>query len=433
MKKDKIKVPDAGTEMVELVNHLYPICRSITGSGVRETLQVLKNHIPIELHEVPTGTRVFDWTIPKEWNIRDAWIKDAHGKKILDFKEHSLHILNYSIPVNQIVGLKELKEHLFTLPDQPDLIPYRTSYYKENWGFCMSHRQYEQLQDGEYHVVIDTTLEPGHLTWGEYFIKGERSDEILISCHICHPSLANDNLSGIVVAAKLAEFLGNRSSRYSFRFLFIPGTIGSITWLSMNEDKIPDIRHGLVLACVGDSAHVSWKKTRVQNSELDRAVTKIFQDSGDHYDVLPFSPYGYDERQFSSPGINLPFGCFMRSPWGTFPEYHTSADNPGFMNPESLNDSLHKILSVLELLNHNRTYLNLNPKCEPQLGRRGLYNQNGENPGMVVDQMAVLWILNQSDGQHSLLDIAEQANIPFTKISDAADALFHIGLLKEMG
>jgi aminopeptidase-like protein len=418
-------------EMHDLVKRLYPVCRSITGNGVRETLRVLQEYIPIEMHEVPTGTRVFDWTVPKEWNIRDAWVKDASGNKVVDFRDHNLHLLNYSIPVDEKIGLNALKQHLHTLPEQPGLIPYRTSYYRENWGFCLSHHRFEQLRDEAYHVYIDSSLEPGHLTYGELYLKGESSEEIVVTCHVCHPSLANDNLSGIVVATWLAKALMNRGNRFSYRFLFIPGTIGSITWLALNEEKIPRIRHVMVLSCVGDGGNVTWKRTRHGDAEIDRAATHILKTAGDPFDVQPFSPYGYDERQFSSPGINLNAGCFMRSPWGTFPEYHTSADNPDFVQPGCLHDSFIKTRAILNLLDDNRTFINLNPKCEPQLGRRGLYSQTGGDTGSVPDQMAVLWVLNLSDGENSLLDIAERSGIPFNKIHHASEALLKTDLLKE--
>ena len=417
--------------MINLIKCLYPICRSITGDGVRETLRILSDFIPIKINEVPSGTRVYDWNVPFEWNIKDAWIKNQDGQKILNFKDHNLHVLNYSTPVDKKVNLQELKEHLFTIPEQPDLIPYRTSYYKECWGFCMSHRQFEKLSEQEYHVFIDSSHEPGFLTWGELFFEGGTRDEIVISCHICHPSLANDNLSGIAVATFLADSLLKNRKRYSYRFLFIPGTIGSITWLALNEDQLSTIKYGIVLACVGDSGPITWKKTKQENSEIDRAVARVFSESGQKYELIPFSPYGYDERQFSSPGINLPFGCLMRSPWGTFPEYHTSADNPDFISADCLVDSLKKVTSVLDILEKNRTYLNLNPKCEPRLGKRGLYSQTGGDSSSVADHMAILWLLNMSDGKHSLLDIAERSNIQFRKLHHAAIVLKKIGLLEE--
>jgi len=419
--------------MHALIKELYPICRSITGNGVRETLNIISRHIPLQVHEISTGTPVFDWEVPKEWNIKDAWIKGPAGNKIIDFKECNLHVLNYSVPVDKKVSLAELKNHIYTLPNFPGRIPYRTSYYNKKWGFCLKHAQFETLEEGDYQVKIDSTLEPGSLTYGELYIEGESEEEILISCHVCHPSLCNDNLSGISVVTKLAETLiKERGNRYSIRLLFIPGTIGAITWLAQNEQKLKNIRHCMVLSCVGDDGKVHWKRTRNEVAEIDRVVEKVFRESGDPYEILDFSPYGYDERQFSSPGINLPAGCFMRSPWGTFTEYHTSADNLHFVKPEFLEDSFNKILAVLRMLDQNRTYVNLNPKCEPQLGKRGLYSKAGGNSDTEIGQLAILWLLNQSDGTNSLLDIAERANRPFDSIRLAADRLEEAGLLKQV-
>jgi aminopeptidase-like protein len=417
--------------MYDLVSKLYPICRSITGDGVRQTLMILQRHIPLMVHEVPSDTKVFDWTVPKEWNIRDAYIKNSKGEKIVDFHKCNLHVLNYSLPVSKKISLDELKAHAFTLPDKPDWIPYRTSYYKENWGFCLSHNQLAALPDGQYEVFIDTSLENGHLTYGEYFLKGQTEDEVLISTHICHPSLANDNLSSIALAVFLSKHLSAISTKYSYRFLFTPGTIGSITWLSLNEAQTSRIKHGLVLACVGDAGKITYKKSRQGNAEIDRAVCQVLKDSGDDYAITDFSPYGYDERQFCSPGFNLPVGCFMRTPHGQFPEYHTSADNLEFIDVKSLADSLSKSLSILNVIENNAVYLNQNPKCEPQLGRRGLYSTIGGQPDGKVRELAMLWVLNLSDGNHSLLDIAEKSALAFSVVTRAADELRNHNLLKE--
>ncbi len=425
-----IVAQDAGREMYQLVSELYPICRSITGDGVRQTLKILQEHIPLTIHEVPSGTSVFDWTVPKEWNITDAYIKNPQGDKIVDFKKCNLHVLNYSVPFNRTVSLDELKNHVFTLPEQPDWIPYRTSYYKENWGFCLSHNQLSTLQQGEYEVLIEATLQNGHLTYGEYFLEGQSRDEILISTHVCHPSLANDNLSGIALAVFLAKQLSHRSLRYSYRFLFIPGTIGSITWLSLNEARAGRIKHGFTLACVGDSGRINYKKSRRGDAEIDRAVIQVLKDSGEPFEVDEFSPYGYDERQFCSPGFNLPVGCFMRTRHGTFPEYHTSADNLDLVRPDCLGDSFLKCSAILQILENNRTYLNLNPKCEPQLGKRGLYGSVGGATDGRTRELAMLWVLNLSDGHSSLLDITERSALSFDIIKSAADALLQHRLLE---
>jgi len=422
---------DVAQEMYQLISDLYPICRSITGDGVRETLNIIKGHIPLEVHEVPTGSEVFDWTVPKEWNIKDAYVKNSNGERIIDFGESNLHVVNYSIPIQTKVSLAELKEHLFTLPDHPDWIPYRTSYYKENWGFCLSYKQFLELKDEKYEVCIEASLEEGHLTYGEYYLKGKSSDEVLISCHICHPSLCNDNLSGAALATFLAKHLSPLSLRYSYRFLFIPGTIGSITWLCLNESQVSKIKHGLVVACGGDSGHSTYKKSRRGNAEIDKAVTHILKHSGQDYEILDFSPYGYDERQFCSPGFNLPVGSLTRTPHGRFPEYHTSADNLDLVRPEYLADSFSKYLAVLNVLENNRKYLNQNPKCEPQLGKRGLYGAIGGQTDGRVSQLAMLWVLNLSDGQHTLLDIADRSGLEFDLIKSIADVLLEHDLLQE--
>lgn len=417
-----------GEDMLRFVADLYPICRSITGNGVRRTLAKVGERIPLQVHEVPSGTQVFDWTVPREWNIRDAWIKDPRGRKILDFQHLNLHVLNYSVPVHEKVSLAELKEHLFTLPDQPGLVPYRTSYYKEAWGFCMAHYQWLGLEEGEYEVCIDSTLEDGSLTYGECFLPGETDREVLISCHVCHPSLCNDNLSGLAVCTFLAEELAKAPRRLSYRFVFIPGTIGSITWLARND--VDRITAGLVAANLGDPGRFHYKKTRRGDAEIDRAVLQVLR--GKDHKVEEFVPFGYDERQYNSPGFNLPVGALTRTPYGRYPEYHTSADNLDFLEAGSLEGSLRIYLSVMNVLEGNRRYLNLNPKCEPQLGRRGLYRMIGGDDSGRQRELALLWVLNLSDGEHGLLDIAERSGMPFEAIRSAADALLEVELLREV-
>ncbi len=409
--------------MHELISELYPICRSITGNGFRSTLRAIEKHLPLTVHEVPSGSEVFDWTVPKEWNIRDAYIKDPTGRRVVDFQQSNLHVVNYSTPINRRMTLQDLRPHLHTLPDKPDWIPYRTTYYNEDWGFCLSHSQFLALEDVEYEVCIDSSLEPGSLTYGETLIPGAISDEVLISCHACHPSLANDNLSGIAVATFLAQYLRAQSLKHSFRFLFIPGTIGSVTWLSQNEAVVPRIKHGLVLTCLGDSGMSTYKRSRRGNTEIDRAAEHILKQSGQAYEIQDFFPYGYDERQYCSPGFNLAVGCFTRTPHGRFPEYHTSADNLEFVRPEYLADSFAKTLGIVNVIEHNARYINTNPKCEPQLGKRGLYDAVGGQSDTKTRQLAMLWVLNLSDGEHSLLDIAERAGMPFRLIHEVAQVL----------
>jgi len=423
---------DAGFWMYRFIEELYPICRSITGEGTRETLRRIALHVPIDIHEVPTGTKAFDWTVPKEWNVRDAYVRNEAGERVIDFNKSNLHLLNYSIPFRGRVPVKILRNHLFSLPDQPDLIPYRTSYYKENWGFCLTQRQAEALQEPEYEVCIDTDIKDGSLAYGEYLIKGSMDQEILLSCHICHPSLCNDNLSGIALATFLARHLGVKKPRYSYRFLFIPGTIGSIVWLSKNEATVGKIRHGLVVACVGDSGNPTYKKSRRADAEIDRAVLHVFRMRGKEFSVRDFTPYGYDERQYCSPGFDLPVGSLTRTPHGEYPEYHTSADDLDLVKPEHLADSLSIYLDVIEILESNSTYVSLCPKCEPQLGKRGLYRPLGGLSDAGNMEMALLWVLNLSDGKHSLLDIGERSGLAFGPLRDAADILEGHGLLREI-
>jgi len=424
----EIIASDAGEAMHALVRELYPITRSITGAGVRQTLEIIGRHIPLTIHEVATGTPALDWTVPREWNIRDAYIKDVTGRRVVDFAQSNLHVVGYSVPVHERMTLSELRPHLFSLPDHPDWIPYRTSYYQETWGFCLSQRQLESMVDGEYEVFIDTTLADGALTYAECVLPGESEDEVLISAHVCHPSLANDNLSGIAVATFLAAHLARRVRELSYRILLIPGTIGSLTWLSRNEDQLDKIRHGLVLAGVGDAGSPTYKHSRNETAVVDLAVEQVLRETGRPFRILPFIPWGYDERQFNSPGFDLPVGLMMRTPHGTYPEYHTSADDPAFVNARSLADSLAICEAVLHLLEHNRTYRNLSPKGEPQLGKRGLYGPIGGASGR-PDQLAMLWVLNQSDGSHSLLDIARRSGLPFGQLRVAADGLSSVGLL----
>ena len=427
--KEALPPPTAGDgigeEIHALAAEIFPICRSITGDGVRQTIDVLNRYIPIERHEVPTGKAVLDWEVPKEWNITDAYIKNADGERVVDFRRSNLHVLNYSVPVRRRLPFSELKQHLFTLPDQPDLIPYRTSYYKEAWGFCLSHNQLTALEaaGGEYEVVIESRLEPGMLTWGEYLHAGEITDEVLISTHICHPSLANDNCSGLALLTVLGRQLSRRQTRLSYRFLLVPGTIGAIAWLATNEANLGRIRHGLVIAGVGDAGGPTYKRSRRGDALIDRSMVHVLRHSGAPLNLLEFFPYGYDERQYCSPGFDLPVGLFQRSQFGTFPEYHTSADNLQFIRPEHLAASFRWIAQALEILEADRRLVNLAPRGEPQLGRRGLYSAVGGGKDVWSRNMAMLWVLNLSDGRHSLLDIAERADLPFETIAAVASLL----------
>jgi aminopeptidase-like protein len=431
---ERNRLPDAdvvGREMYALMSKLFPICRSLTGNGVRETFRILSQHVPFEVVEVPSGTHIYDWTVPEEWNIRDAWIANDLGDRVVDFRRSNLHVLGYSVPIRRRLTLAELREHLFTLPDNPAWIPFRTSYHDRNWGFCLSHEQLQSLQDGVYEVCIDSSLEPGHLTYGEFVVPGRTSEEILVSSYVCHPSLANDGLSGVVLTAVLAKYLSSLSLRYTYRFLLSPGTLGPLTWLMRNEDRLGRIKGGLVAACVGDPGRMTYKKSRRGDAEVDEAALNVLRMSGEDHRIDDFTPWGFDERQFCSPGFDLPIGCLMRTPAPEFPEYHTSADNLEFVRSESLADSFAKYVEVLDVLEGNAVYVNQNPKGEPQLGRRGLYKaiSTGAPREDEVGERALLWVLNLSDGEHSLLDIAGRADLPFRAVRKAAAALHEHGLL----
>jgi aminopeptidase-like protein len=423
-------VRDDGAAMMQLIAELYPICRSITGPGLRQTLGILRKSMPLTIHEVPSGTPVLDWMVPQEWTIRGAYISRLDGTRVVDFAAHNLHILQYSRAIDRIVPIEELKEHLHTLPDTPDWIPYRTSYYRDTWGFCLTQRQLDSMTDPAYRVVIDASHEDGSLSYGELLIPGESTAEVLISCHSCHPSLANDNLAGIAVATMLARHLARTPRRLTWRFVFIPGTIGSLTWLARNEAVVPRIRHGLVLSCLGDAGAVTYKQSRRGDAAIDRIVAHVLRHSGDAHRITPFIPYGYDERQYCSPGFNLPLGCFMRTPNGAYPEYHTSADDLALMRPASLEDSLAKLKQVAAIIEGDALYRSRNPKGEPQLGRRGLYRTMGGLSNAGHDEMALLWVLNLADGEHTLLDMAERSELPFSQIRSAADALLAADLLE---
>ncbi|MET0287282.1 MAG: DUF4910 domain-containing protein [Polyangiales bacterium] len=420
---------ELGQSLYRLVEELYPICRSITGDGVRQTLDVLARVVPLERTELPSGAPILDWTVPKEWNIRDAYIKDASGRRVVDFREHNLHVVNYSAPVRGTFSLDALRPHLFSLPEQPDLIPYRTSYYAETWGFCLTQRQLESLTEGDYEVCIDSSLEPGTLTWGELVLPGQREEEILISTHLCHPSLCDDNLTGLAISVHLARMLAALPQRrYTMRFLYAPGTIGAIAWLARNKERAQRIKAGLTLTCLGDSHPFTYKKTVQGDSAVDRAAARALEESGLAHQQIDFFPYGYDERQYNSPGFRIPVGSLMRGRHGMFPEYHTSADNLGFVSAERMLESLTLLQRIVDILDGDARYKNLAPFGEPQLGKRGLYKAMGGTniPNL---QLALLWVLNLSDGAHSLLDIAERANMPFATIRHAADLLLAGALL----
>jgi len=422
-------VEEVGEELHDLIRELFPICRSITGNGLRQTFEVIGERIPLEVTEVPTGTQVLDWTIPQEWNVEAAWVAGPDGERVVDFADSNLHLLGYSVPVLRRLPLAELKEHLWSLPEHPDRIPFRNSYYSPNWGFCLPHRVLESLPEGEYEVCIDSTLEDGSLTYAEAFVPGETEDEVLVSGYACHPSLANENLSGLAVMTLLARELATRRLRYSYRFLFSPATIGPIAWLARNEDQLARVKHGLVCYCVGDSGALTYKKSRRGDTEIDRVVQLVLRDSAEPSEVHEWEPWGGDERQFNSPGFDLPVGALTRTPPGAFPEYHSSADDLDFVVPAALGRSFHAYIAVVEVLETNETYVNLSPKGEPQLGRRGLYRAIGASGRASVDELSLLWVLSLSDGEHSLVDIAERSGLRYSQVRDSARTLVEHDLL----
>jgi aminopeptidase-like protein len=425
-----------GEEMLDLMRALYPLCRSLTGDGVRETLRIVHSVLPLEITEVATDTPIFDWTVPREWNIDDAWIADLQGRRIVDFRESNLHVVGYSGPVRQRMRGQELHERLHTHPDHPDWIPARTAYWADTWGFCVTEAQRRAIRpDEEYDVCIDSRLEDGHLTYAEAVIRGQTDQEVLLSTYVCHPSLCNDNLSGIAVLAFAGRQLlaGEGDLRYTYRLLFSPGTVGPLTWLARNRDRLDRVAHGIVVACVGDPGHVTYKRSRRGRADVDRAAATVLRHTRPNAVVEDFVPWGGDERQFCSPGFDLPIGALTRSAHGMFPEYHSSADNFELVTSEGLADSLDALLEILAVLERNAVYVSRSPYGEPQLGRRGLYGQISAGVPQADEsfQRAVLWVLNLADAEHSLLDIAERADLPFQAVASAADALVEADLLQE--
>jgi aminopeptidase-like protein len=418
-------------DLHSLVTELFPINRSLTGAGVRETLGVIARYIDLTINEVASGTPTLDWTVPMEWNIRGASISTLSGHRLVDFADNNLHVLGYSKPVQGVISRADLARHVHTLPDQPDLIPYRTGYFADDWGFCLSHELWQTMTDENYRVEIDSDLSSGSMTYGELFLPGQTDQEVLVTCHICHPSLANDNLSGIAVMTALAMRQARRTRRLGYRFLFLPATIGAITWLDRNQTMLDRVRYGIVLTCLGDPSPFHYKESR-RGATIDRAVAHVLRHSGHQYEVMPFNPYGYDERQFCSPGFDLPVGCLMRGVHGTFPEYHTSADNLEFVRPECLDQSYALIESILDLLDQNRTFARVDGRGEPQLGRRGLYRAiAGQREAGGATQMDLLWFLNLADGKHSLLDMAIRADVPFARLEAAARLAVEAALVRE--
>lgn len=419
----------AGGDLHRFAARLYPICRSITGNGVRQTLAMIRERIPLLIHEIPSGSAVYDWEVPLEWNIEDAAVQAPDGRRVVDFQRHNLHVVGYSEPVAKTVSLEDIAPRLHSLPAHPAWIPYRTSYYQRSWGFCLSDHQRQAMRRGRYRVEIRSSLAPGSLTYGEGVVPGRSRDEILFFTHICHPSLANDNTSGMVVATELARWVAAESRRFSYRFVFAPGTIGSLCWLQHNERNLSRVKAGLVLGLLGDGAPLTYKASRQQSSWTDSVAAYVMSQFEPAGVVVPFSPYGYDERQFCSPGFDLPIGRLTRSVNGGYPEYHSSGDDLDLIGPEALQQSLEACKLFVTVLEQDFRYVNRMPKGEPRLGKRGLYGPVG-GAGPAEREIAMLWVLNQSDGSASLLDVARRSGLGFGIIQEAAVALEQAGLLR---
>jgi aminopeptidase-like protein len=423
-----VKEPGGVRERRELMARLYPLTRSITGDGVRETLRIVGERVPLEVTEVASGTPVLDWVVPPEWTLRRAFVDGPDGQRIVDVADHNLHVVSYSQPVDTTLTREELLPHLHSLPTQPDLVPYRTSYWNEGWGFCLRHRDVEALPEGDYRVCIDASLGPGSLTYGECVVPGATDDVVLVSVHVCHPSLANDNLSGIAAAVGVHDHWVTAPRRHTLRVVFLPATIGSITWLANNRASLDRIRAGVVLSGVADPSPPHWKRSRRGGTVVDRAFEHVLA-GVDGSQLVDYYPYGYDERQYCSPGFDLPVGRYGRGIHGEYAEYHTSADDLAFVSDDQLTESIALVGAALDAVDANVTYRNLSPEGEPQLGRRGLYRAIGGDIDRRSTEMGLLWVLAYSDGTHDLLDIARLAGLPFASVRAAADALHEADLL----
>lgn len=418
-----------GKRMYELVTRLFPLCRSITGDGVRRTLDILKESIPLTTHEVPSGTPVFDWTVPKEWNITSAWIRDSQGNTIVDFAHNNLHVVGYSVPVDATMPLAELEEHLYSIPEQPDAIPYVTSYYKERWGFCMTHRARQALTDDRYHVFIDSVLAPGSLTYGELLLPGKSEKEVFLSTYVCHPSMANNELSGPAVTTELTRWLMSAPRRYTYRIIFIPETIGSLTYLSRNLDAMKkNVIAGFIVTCVGDDRAYSYLPSRSGTTRADYAALRVLQARHPDFIRYRFLDRGSDERQYCSPGVDLPVASMMRSKYGAYPEYHTSLDNLQVVTPIGLQGSFDVLKECIEWIERNHAY-RAAYLGEPQLGKRGLHQTLSRYGSVNADVELFLNLLAYADGQHDVPTMAKMLDTPEARVQKAADVLLKAGLL----
>ena len=423
-----------GETLYSWAKDLFPICRSITGPGVRDTLKYLKNIIPeLQIHSVPSGTKAFDWVVPDEWVIRNAYIEDESGNRIVDIKENNLHVVGYSVAIDAWMSLSNLEKHLYSLEDQPTAIPYVTSYYNRNWGFCLAHEQRLSLRDEQYHVVIDAELKKGVMNYGEIVIKGESSEEILLSTYICHPSMANNELSGPVVTTGIAQWISSlEARRYTYRIIFIPETIGSIVYISQHEEHLK--RHtsaGYVITCIGDDRAYSFLPSRKGNTLADRAAEYVLNNYIDEYSRYTYLERGSDERQYCSPNINLPVCSVMRSKYGTYPEYHTSLDDLSLISPDGLRGGFNVIKKIIKVLEFNHFYKG-NISCEPQMGKRGLYPDiSVKNSSGYDEANVILNILAYADGCHDLVQIAEIIEEDFFIVHDVARRLVTHGILEK--
>lgn len=420
-----------GYIMYNLAGKMFPICRSITGNGFRESLNIIKKFVPdIKVYEILSGTPVFDWVVPNEWNCSGGGIYKLNGEKLIDFDDCNLHILGYSMPIDKIIGRQELLEHIYTQPDQPDWIPYVTSYYKERWGFCMSENQKKTLTDNQYHVIIKSTLEPGSLTYGDLLLPGDSEDEILFSTYLCHPSMANNELSGPVVQTELIKYVKQlKHRRFSYRFVFCPETIGSITYISQNLSVLKkNVKAGFVLSCVGDNRAYSYIATMYGNTLADRVIKNVLKYHYPNYKEYSFLTRGSDERQYGSVGVELPVCGFCRSKYHEYPEYHTSADDMNLISPEGLQGAYEVMVKVINTLENNY-YYRMKCKCEPQLGKRGLYPTISQK-GTYNEVAALCDFIAYADGKNDLIGISDIIGIPTTDLIAIKDKLIDNNLLE---